>query len=57
MPIKKTVMNKTDIYGIETCSYVYRDVASNYRVQKLFINGAKLKSHKSRIITNCKIKK
>ena len=26
MPIKKTVMNKTDIYGIETCSYVYRDV-------------------------------
>ena len=29
MPIKKTVMNKTDIYGIETCSYVYRDVGRN----------------------------
>ncbi len=33
MPIKKTVMNKTDIYGIETCSYVYRDVISHFKKQ------------------------
>jgi|GEM_PF-1495109 len=33
MPIKKTVMNKTDIYGIETCSYVYRDVGSKHEKQ------------------------
>jgi len=32
-------MNKTDIYGIETCSYVYRDVGCNAKGQTLTENN------------------